>query len=51
MLEPLVFLIIFADINKDVSESNLLTFADDTKIHTVIYCCYLLQDSEYEPCL
>ena len=35
-----------ADINKDVSESNLISFADDTRIYTKIHDvsdCNLLQ--------
>ena len=36
VLGPLLFLIMFADINKDISESNLISFADDTLIYTKI---------------
>ena len=36
VLEPLLFLIMLADINKDISESNLISFADDTRIYTNI---------------
>ena len=35
-----------ADINKDISESNLISFADDTRIYTKIHDvsdCNLLQ--------
>ena len=31
VLGPLLFLIMIADINKDISESNLISFADDTR--------------------
>ena len=34
VLGPLLFLIMLADINKDISESNLISFADDTRIYT-----------------
>ena len=34
VLGPLLFLIMISDINKDVSESNLISFADDTRIYT-----------------
>ena len=38
----------FADINKDISESNLISFADDTRIYTktddVTNCNILQQD-------
>ena len=37
VLGPLLFLIVIADINKDVSESNLISFADDTRIYTKIH--------------
>ena len=46
VLGPLFFLILIADINKDVSESNLISFADDTQIYTQIHDisdCNLLQ--------
>ena len=33
---PLLFLIMLADINKDISESNLISFADDTRIYSKI---------------
>ena len=36
VLEPLLFLIMLADINKDISKSNLISFADDTQIYTKI---------------
>ena len=36
VLGPLLFLIMLADINKDISESNLISFADDTRIYTKI---------------
>ena len=36
VLGPLLFLIMLADINKDISESNLISFADDTRIYTNI---------------
>ena len=36
MLGPLLFLIMLADINKDISESNLISFADDTRMYTKI---------------
>ena len=36
VLGPLLFLIMLADINKDISESNLISFADDTQICTKI---------------
>ena len=32
-----------ADINKDISESNLISFADDTRIYTNIDNCNTLQ--------
>ena len=41
-----MFLIMIADINKDVSKSNLISFADDTQIYTKIHDvsdCNLLQ--------
>ena len=31
-----LFLIMLADINKDISESNLINFADDTRIYSKI---------------
>ena len=34
VLGPLLFLIMLADINKDISESNLISFADDTQIYS-----------------
>ena len=44
----LLFLIMLADINKDISESNLISVADDTRIYTKIYyvthCNTLQQD-------
>ena len=46
VLIPLLFWIIIADINKDISESNLISFADDTRIYTQIHDvsdCNLLQ--------
>ena len=36
VLGPLLFLIMLADINKDISESNLISFADDTRIYSKI---------------
>ena len=50
VLGPLLFLIMIADINKDVSKSNLISFADDTRIYTKIHDvsdCNLLQDLNY----
>ena len=48
VLAPLLFLIMIADINKDISESNLISFADDTRIYTKIHdvsdCNILQQD-------
>ena len=48
VLRPLLFLIMFADINKDISESNLISVADDTRIYSkiddVTDCNTLLQD-------
>ena len=48
ILGPLLFLIMIADITKDVSESNLISFADDTRIYTKIHdvsdCNQLQQD-------
>ena len=48
VLGRLLFLIMIADINKDVSESNLISFADNTriyaKIHDVSDCNLLQQD-------
>ena len=48
VLGPLPFLIMIADFNKDISESNLISFADDsriyTKIHDVSDCNLLQQD-------
>ena len=47
-LEPLLFLIMISDINKDISEYNLTSCADDTRIYTknydVSYCNLLQQD-------
>ena len=46
VLGPLLFLIMIADIKKDISESNLISFADDTQIYTKINDvsdCNLLQ--------
>ena len=37
VLGPLLFLIMIADINKDISESNLISFADDIRIYTKIH--------------
>ena len=34
MLGPLLFLIMIADIDKDVSTSNLISFADDTGLYS-----------------
>ena len=36
VLGPLLFLIMLADTNKDISESNLISFADDTQIYSKI---------------
>ena len=36
VLGPLLFLIMLSDINKDISESNLISFADDTRIYSKI---------------
>ena len=36
VLGPLLFLIMLADINKDISELNLISFSDDTRIYTKI---------------
>ena len=36
VLGPLLFLIMLADINKDIPESNLISFADNTQIYTKI---------------
>ena len=36
VLGPLLFLIMLADINKNISESNLIIFADDTRIYSKI---------------
>ena len=48
MLGQLLILIMLADINKDISESNLISFADDTwiytKINDVTDCNTLQQD-------
>ena len=48
VLGPLLFLITLADINKDISESNLISFADKshiyTKIDDVTDCNTLKQD-------
>ena len=33
VLGPMLFLIINSDIDKDVSKSNLVSFADDTQIY------------------
>ena len=48
VLGPLLFLIMLADINKDISESNLISFADDiriySKINDVTDCNTLQQD-------
>ena len=48
VLGPLLFLIMLADINKDISESYLISFADDTRIYTniddVTDCNTLQQD-------
>ena len=48
VLGPLLFLIMLADINKDISESNLISFADNTqiysKINDVTDCNTLQQD-------
>ena len=52
VLGQLLFLIMLADINKDISESNLKSFADDTQIYTKIYdvtdCNTLQQDLNHE---
>ena len=37
ILGILLFLIMIADINKCVSESNLISVADDTRINTIFY--------------
>ena len=34
VLGPLLFLIIIADIDKGVSDSNLISFADDTRLYS-----------------
>ena len=34
VLGPLLFLIMIADIDKGVSDSNLMSFADDTRLHS-----------------
>ena len=46
VLGPLLLLIMIADMNKDISESNLINLADDTQIYIKIYDvsdCNLLQ--------
>ena len=46
VLGPLLFLIMIADINKYISESNVISFADDTRIYTKlhdVFDCNLLQ--------
>ena len=53
VLGPLQFLIIIADINKDISESNLISFTDDTRIYTKIHDvsdCKLLQQDVNHMC-
>ena len=51
VLGPLLFLIMLADINKDISESNLISFDDDTWVYTkiddVTDCNTLQQDLNY----
>ena len=51
VLGPLLILIMLADINKDISQSNLIIFADDTQIYTkvddVTDCNTLQQDLNY----
>ena len=37
----LIFLIMLADINKDISESNLISFADNTQIYIKIDIIYI----------
>ena len=48
VLGPLLFLIIISDIDKDVSTSKLVSFADDTRLHSgvgdVTYCDNLQLD-------
>ena len=47
VLGPLLFLIMIADTNKDVCESNLISFADDIRMYTKINDvsdCNLLQE-------
>ena len=46
VLGPLLFFIMIAHINSDISESNLISFADDTRMYTIIHVvsdCSLLQ--------
>ena len=46
VLRPLLFLIMIVDFNKDISESTLISFADDTRIYTKlrdVSDCNLLQ--------
>ena len=50
LLRPLLFLIMIADINEDVSESNLISFADDNNNNNIylksnIQCTYRYEGS------
>ena len=36
VLGPLLFIIIISDINKDISSSKIISFADDTRVYTNI---------------
>ena len=36
VLGPLLFIIMISDINKDISSSKIISFADDTRVYTNI---------------
>ena len=39
VLGPLLFLILMSDINKGVSNTKIISFADDTRVYNNIKCC------------
>ena len=37
VLEPMLFLVLISDINQNIEESKIISFADDTRLYTPIY--------------
>ena len=46
VLGPMLFLVLMSDINQNIEESKIISFADDTRLYTLSYSvddCYSLQ--------